>query len=186
MAKINLLPWREELRVQRNQEFYVAIGIVVFIAAALTYLIANHYEGALQAQNYRNNFVTRETQVLDEKIAEIRELQDTRKELNDRMEVIQKLQGNRPVIVRVFDDVARSMPDDLFLTTLTIVGDQVTIEGIAKSNNRVAALMRNFDGSEWFDEPELKRVKATDTGVNEFEVAMKRIEPKADADKEAP
>ena len=186
MANINLLPWREELREQRNKEFYAAIGVVVVIALALIYLVSSYYEGALQAQQFRNSFVARETQVLDEKIAEIRELQSTRKQLIERMELIQNLQGNRPVIVRVFDDIARSMPDDLYFTALQVDGKDVVIQGIAKSNNRVAALMRNFDSSEWFDEPELKKVHATGTGVNEFEVAMKRVEPASDTDKEGP
>jgi len=184
MAKINLLPWREELREQRNQEFYVAIGAVVVVAAVLVYVVLSFYEGSLQSQRYRNDFIKREMQVLDEKIAEIRELQNTRKQLIERMELIQALQGNRPVIVRVFDDIARSMPDDLYLTSLQVKGTSVVISGVAKSNNRVAALMRNFDRSEWFDEPELRKVQATDAGVNEFEIAMKRVEPKADSDEE--
>ena len=180
MAKINLLPWREELREQKNKEYYAAIGAVVAAAAVIVYLVMSFYDGALSAQQNRNNYITREMKVLDEKIAEIRELQKTREELIDRMELIQALQGNRPVIVRVFDDVARSVPDDLFFSSLEIKGDKVLIRGIAKSNNRVAALMRNFDRSPWFDDPELKKVQATDKGTNEFEVAMVRVTPKTE------
>lgn len=184
MAKINLLPWREELREQRNKEYFVMLGIVAALAAALVFLVNSYYSDSVVAQNYRNAFVEKESQVLDAKIDEIRSLQDTRTQLIERMELIQALQGNRPVIVRVFDEVARSVPEDLFFKSLSIVGENVTISGVAKSNNRVAALMRNFDASEWFTDPELKKVQATAEGVNEFEISMKRIDPKASAEEE--
>ena len=180
MAKINLLPWREELREQRNTEYYAALGVVVAVAALIVYLVVSFYDDALRSQQNRNNFISREMRVLDEKIAEIQELPRTREQLIDRMELIQALQGNRPVIVRVFDDVARSVPDDLFFTSFDAKGNTVTIKGIAKSNNRVAALMRNFDRSPWFDEPELKKVQSTGKGTNEFEVSMVRVTPKTD------
>jgi type IV pilus assembly protein PilN len=94
------------------------------------------------------------------------------------MKLIQDLQGNRPIIVRLFDEVARSIPDDLYFTSLDIKGTKVTVQGRAKSNNRVAALMRNFDDSDWFDAPNLISVKAERGGFNKFEVTMVQVNPK--------
>lgn len=92
------------------------------------------------------------------------------------------MQGNRPVIVRVFDEVARSIPDDLFFTELSVKGESVIVGGLAKSNNRVAALMRNFDQSEWFTDPVLISVRATQKGTNEFKVSMKRVNPRQESE----
>jgi type IV pilus assembly protein PilN len=92
--------------------------------------------------------------------------------------LIQNLQGNRPIIVRLFDEVARSIPDDLYFVSLDIKGNQVSVKGRAKSNNRVAALMRNFDDSDWFDSPNLISVKAEKGGYNTFEVTMTQVNPK--------
>jgi type IV pilus assembly protein PilN len=89
------------------------------------------------------------------------------------------LQGNRPVIVRLFDELARSVPEDLYYTSLSVVGSRVSVKGVAKSNNRVAALMRNFDESEWFADPALLGVKAVANGSNEFEVSVRRVEPQS-------
>lgn len=94
------------------------------------------------------------------------------------MELIQNLQGNRPIIVRLFDEIARSIPDDLYFTSLDIKGTQVNVKGRAKSNNRVAALMRNFDDSDWFDAPNLISVKSEQGGYNTFEVTMTQVDPK--------
>lgn len=178
MAKINLLPWREELRKERQQEFIGIIMLVVLSAAALVWFVTGHVEGQWKAQKSRNAFIQKEMSVLSEQISEIQELRDKREQLLERMKLIQDLQGNRPIIVRLFDEIARSIPDDLYFTTLDIKGTQVSVKGRAKSNNRVAALMRNFDDSDWFDAPNLISVKAEKGGYNRFEVTMTQVDPK--------
>ncbi|MCA6062731.1 PilN domain-containing protein [Thalassolituus marinus] len=180
MAKINLLPWREELRKERQNQFYAVIGSVLAVAAVIVYLVNSSVDSNIQNQRYRNSFVTNETKVLDAKIAEIKALKATREQLIERMELIQALQGNRPIIVRIFDEMARSVPEDLYFTAVSVKDASVSVKGVAKSNNRVAALMRNFDQSDWFAEPALIKVQAKTEGVNEFEISMKRVQPKAD------
>jgi len=178
MAKINLLPWREELRKERQQEFIGIIVAVALTAAALVWFVTGQIESQYKAQTMRNSFIQKEMSVLSEKITEIQALRDKRGQLLERMKLIQNLQGNRPIIVRLFDEIARSIPDDLYFTSLDIKGNQVSVRGRAKSNNRVAALMRNFDDSDWFDAPNLISVKAEKGGYNTFEVTMTQVDPK--------
>ena len=179
MANINLLPWREALRKEKQQEFLTIVVGVAAVAFFIIYTITGFYDSALSSQNARNKYLKDEIKILDARIVEIRDLRDTRKQLVERMELIQDLQGNRPVIVRIFDEVARSVPEDLYFTSLSVEGDSVKVAGVAKSNNRVAALMRNFDQSDWFSNPALLGVQALDDGGNTFEVSMKLVEPKA-------
>lgn len=180
MANINLLPWRAERRQKRQQEFYGVIGLVVLVAGFIVFSVHGYYSDAIDNQNRRNSFITTETKVLDAKIAEISALRETRQQLIERMELIQALQGNRPIIVRVFDEMVRAVPEDLYFSAVTIKGTDVNIKGMAKSNNRVAALMRNFAQSDWFAEPSLVRVQAKGEGMNEFEITMKRVQPKTE------
>lgn len=177
MANINLLPWREALREERNKSFYVVIGLVVALALVLVFAVSQYFDGAASNQAARNAYLQREIALLDKQIVEIQELKKTRSELIERMELIQALQGNRPVIVRIFDEVARSVPDELYFTTLKVVGNKVSVTGIASSNSRLSALMRRFDESEWFRDPSLVKVQAKAQGVNEFEIVMTRIDP---------
>lgn len=178
MAKINLLPWREELRKERQKEFVTIIIAVALAAAALVWFANTFIEDQWKSQKTRNSFIQRETNVLSEQITEIQELKEKKAQLLERMTLIQNLQGNRPIIVRLFDEIARSLPNDLYFTNLQIKGDRVLVKGRAKSNNRVAALMRNFDNSEWFDAPNLVKVKAEKGGYNTFEITMTQINPK--------
>lgn len=178
MAKINLLPWREELRKQRQQEFLSILAVLAIAAGAIVWFFNGYIDGQLKAQNQRNAFIKKERSVLDAQITEIEELKDKKAQLLERMELIQNLQGNRPIIVRLFDEFARTVPDDLYFTKVEINGVSAKISGKAKSNNRVAALMRNLDGSDWFASPNLISVKAEEGGYNSFEVTMVQTEPK--------
>ena len=160
MARINLLPWRLELRKQRQQEFMaivlavagIAVGIVLFAHMALSRQVGDQLE--------RNSYIRAEIATLDTKIKEIDELQKRREQLLSRMKVIQDLQGHRPIIVRVFDEFVRAMPDGVYFRTLERKGDIFSIVGVAESANQVSGLMRNLDASQWFKNTVLSNVAA--------------------------
>src|SRR5689334_4203998 len=111
MARINLLPWREQRREQLRKEFLVTLGIVA--GAGLVVMILAHMfvVGQTENQAARNAYLQSNIASLDKQVAEIRELQARRNQLIDRMKVIGDLQGTRPVIVRIFDEIVRTLPD---------------------------------------------------------------------------
>lgn len=160
MAKINLLPWREERRQELKKEFLVTVGLVLALGVGLVLLGDRVVDGQIQNQKARNHYLTENIKVLDEQVAEIRELQRKRNQLLDRMKVIQELQGNRPIIVRVLDQLVRTVPDGVFYTSLQTRDKMITINGIAESNNRVSSLMRRLNSSDWLANPNLDAVKA--------------------------
>lgn len=159
MARINLLPWREWERERRKKEFLGNLAGVLVAGVAVVALFGWHLNGRIESQEERNQMLTNEIKVLDEKIAEIRDLKKTRDELLARMRVIQDLQGNRPVIVRVFDELARRLAKGVHFRNLKMEGPRLTVEGVAESNNRISSLMRQLDSSEWFANPNLKSIK---------------------------
>ncbi len=163
MASINLLPWRDERRAELKQEFLVVLGAVAGVGAVIVFLVDLFFSGQIQTQNDRNNYLTQNIRELDAKVAEIREMQRKRTQLLDRMKVIQDLQGNRPIIVRIMDQLVRTVPDGVFYTQLTSSQQSITINGIAESNNRVSSLMRRLDASDWFANPNLEGVRAEPT-----------------------
>lgn len=160
MAKINLLPWREELRKQQMQEFGVLLGMVIFAAAVVAFAWKREREMAVENQMNRNAYVEQQIALMDENIKEIDELQRRRDALVERMTVIQGLQGNRPVIVHVFDQLAASLPDGVYYKSVKQTGNKLDIMGVAESNNRVSNLMRSLEASPWFVKPVLNKVVA--------------------------
>lgn len=162
MANINLLPWREERRQQIQKEFFITLGASVVVAALLVMLMMTLVNRAISHQEARNQYLQGHITRINKEVAEIRDLEQRRQQLLDRMNIIQSLQGTRPLIVRVFDEMVRTLPDGLFFTSVVRSGERIDVEGIAESNNRVSSLMRKLDGSSWFSEPNLTAVKAAE------------------------
>lgn len=160
MANINLLPWRQELRKQRQQEFVAIIIAVAAIAALLVIFAHTALSKQISDQEERNIYIKNEIATLDKQIKEIDELQKRRDELLSRMKVIQDLQGHRPIIVRVFDEMVRAVPDGIYLTSISRKGDQFSITGLAETNNQVSNFMRNLNASPWFKDASLSTVVA--------------------------
>tara|TARA_B110000503_G_C6977655_1_gene341867 strand:+ start:156 stop:734 length:579 start_codon:yes stop_codon:yes gene_type:complete len=160
MANINLLPWREEQRAERKKEFLSMLGLVFLVAVLVLIILDQIATNQINHQNQRNNHLTEYIVALDDKVSEIRDLQRKRTQLIERMRIIQELQGNRPIIVRIQDQLVRTVPDGVFYTSLTSTDGAISIEGVAESNNRVSSLMRRLDASDWLAEPNLDAVRS--------------------------
>ena len=193
---INLLPWREERRKQRQHEFIAMLAFAALLAGLLFWLWKGMVEGQIADQQTRNNHIQSEIAKLDTQIKEINELQRRRDQRVARMKVIQELQGNRPTIVYVFDQLVRTLPEGVYYTLVERTGDSYRIEGVAESNNRISRLMRNLAASDWFVEPNLLNVNALDESerggadgadsaqANTFALTVKQGSPRSD-DEEA-
>lgn len=176
MANINLLPWREAQRRERNQMtlfmcvgVWVVAGMIVFAAKTVMDIRIDHQES-------RNRFLQTEINKLSKIIKEIETLKDKRDALLARMDVIQNLQQNRSQIVHVFDDLVSKLPKGVYYENVAKGDRGLTISGKAQSNGRVSALMRSLDASDWFDNATLKVVDVVDENgalVSKFNLGVK-------------
>ena len=163
MAHINLLPWREERRQERQKQFYIALAAAVVFAGAVLYLAVSFVDDLIAEQNSRNSFLQTEISKLDRQIREIAELEKQRDRLLARMQVIQELQESRPKIVKVFDALVRTMPEGIHLHSINRQGSSLTLEGVAQSNARVSVFMHQIEANDQFNEPNLRVIQRTAT-----------------------
>ncbi|RRQ22080.1 PilN domain-containing protein [Thiohalobacter thiocyanaticus] len=188
MARINLLPWREELRAQQQKDFVVQVVLAAVFGAAIWGLWHMQMAGMIENQNSRNSFLQAEIKKLDKEIREINDLEKTKTNLLARMNVIQELQSNRPMSVHLMDELVRTLPDGVHLTQFQQNSTNLTINGVAQSNARVSAYMRNIDGSDWLANPGLQVIetrKNERSRTAEFTLTAKQRNAQADADKDA-
>jgi len=188
MPEINLLPWREQRREQLRRQFLYVLGVSVLLGLAAVGLFWLIMTTAIDNQRARNEYLTGQINILEQQVKEIKGLKARKEQMLERMRIIQDLQGRRPVIVRVFDELARLIPDGVFFTELKRAGDRFDLRGVAESNNRVATLMRNLDKSEWFKEPNLSEVTANPEygeQANNFLLSFRLSTPESDLE-EAP
>lgn len=180
MARINLLPWREEVRKQKTQEFGILIGFFAVVAALIVGIVHVYNSQLIEAQMTRNRFMEDQIAFLDTKIQEIQNLEAEKRRLLDRMRAIEQLQTNRPLIVRFFDELVSSLPEGVSINSIAQTGSNVAINGVAQSNARVSSLMRNLELSEWLANPRLDIIQATDevgTRVSQFTLRFSQVIP---------
>ena len=166
MPKINLLPWREELRQKRKKDFMLAIVGAVLLGGLLAYSHKLIVRGEVNAQNARNAMLRNEISALDKQIQEILGLENQKDRLLARMEIIDQLQRSRPEVVHLFDELVETLPEGVYLTEVRQRGDRIEIKGSAQSSTRVSALMRNIEDSNWLTDPGLEVIDTVSQGTS--------------------
>jgi type IV pilus assembly protein PilN len=184
MARINLLPWREAERKERQKEFGMMVVGGALVAAFVVFAVHQLILSQISAQNARNRYLQKEIAAVEKEIREIEDLDKTKQNLLARMNIIQELQSSRPQIVHLFDEVVTSLPDGVFLDEIAQKGNSVTFTGQAQSNARVSSMMRNIDDSEWLEKPALVFIESkekTGTGYSQFKLMVKQTSQNAEA-----
>ena len=176
MAKINLLPWREELRKQKQQNFIIATVCSAFLGLIIIVIVHMYIDGINAYQGQRNLMLQNEIAVLDKKIIDIKGIEEKKKKLLSKIDLIQQLQESRPKIVHLFDEIPKATPDGVFLTKFVQKGDELIFEGKSQSNARVSAFMRAIDASPWLQRPTLKVIQIPQNNTQGKEDAEKLSE----------
>ena len=187
MTRINLLPWREDLRKQRQQRFLMTMLFSLLVAAAVMFGWRLLVTSQIDYQKQRNEFLRAEIRKVDELLKEIEELDKVKARILARMQVIQDLQARRPEAVHLMDELVTTMPEGVHLDSITQNGQKVSLNGRAQSNARVSALMRNAEASPWLENPNLQIVQNKgedkDATLSEFalQIQQKRAKPAAES-----
>ncbi|MGE0484689.1 MAG: PilN domain-containing protein [Gammaproteobacteria bacterium] len=187
MPRVNLLPWREELRKQKKAEYLAILGVCAALAAAIWFAVHLYFGELIEYQNSRNAYLKQQIESLNKKIAEIKALEKEKENLIARMKAIETLQTSRPLIVHLFDELVSTLPEGVYLTEVAQQGGNITIKGVAQSNARVSNYMRNVEDSAWLQNPKLSIIQTANRDsrrVADFILSAQQTKPKSD-DEEA-
>lgn len=187
MTCINLLPWRETRRKEQQRQFYSIGGGAAVLMGMIVFYIHIHVGGMIELQSQRNKFLEEEIANVEAKIVEIKTIETKKEQLLARMSIIQQLQTRRPAIVHVFDELAKAVPSGMYLTNVSQQERLLVIEGVAQSNARVSAFMRNLDASDWFVNPQLEVIEANSKDLartSHFKLSVSQVGSAGDADEE--
>lgn len=149
MARINLLPWRQEERERKNKEFVTLLVAVAALTALVVLVAMSYLNSDLSNQQSANAAIVQENERLDEILTEIDVLEQKKEEMLSRIKVVQDLQGRRSVPVRIWADIASAVPDAMYLTSIVRDEDAITIMGYADNANVVSQFVRSLDASSW-------------------------------------
>jgi type IV pilus assembly protein PilN len=175
MPQINLLPWRETLKQERQTRFAILAAIAVGLTVLMWIGAYVYIEGRISYQQKRNDYLKREITAVEQQLKEIEELKSKKTRLIERMNVIQKLQTNRPQIVHLFDEIVKRVPEGVYFTEMVQKGNAIVLSGIAQSDARVSSLMTNLEKSEWLKNPEIIVIDAENTKSSQSQQIQRSI-----------
>ncbi|MGE6161634.1 PilN family type IV pilus biogenesis protein TapN [Aeromonas salmonicida] len=162
MSNINLLPWREARALRQKKQFGVMLGIFLAITASLGFAADWLVKQQISHQQQRNQRLLQEMTILDAQLGEIRLLKERRKELIDRMQLIEQLQMRRNLPVRLFNQLPSLVPNGVYLNTLALQSNRIDVNGKTEAYGRVASMMRRIDGSGWLNQSQISTIFAAD------------------------
>jgi type IV pilus assembly protein PilN len=169
MARINLLPWREEARRERQRQFLYSLMGTLVLGAVLVLITGVFFDQKISDQEARNQRIQVEINRLEERIARISELEETRARLVARKQIIESLQASRSLTVELLDKLAKTIPVGVTLSSVGQQGLVLTLLGTSQSNARVSAYLQSLEGMDLFKNPELQYVRASQNPPNRYE-----------------
>lgn len=177
MVEINLLPWREEEVKYKTRKFMsIAIGFSVS-CFVITYLIGGYISKMITSENLAIKAVRQEIKAIENLMDNAKNLQERKRELLLRREIIEGLQSQRVFVVEVFSGIAKAVPKGVVLKSIRRMGDKLTINGLSESNTRVATLIKDLKKASWVLDASLGEIKSEgEVLVNSSGEEMQQIE----------
>lgn len=161
MILINLLPHREAARKRRREAFYATLGGAALLGGLLSGGVFAWYQAKIGGQQATNQTLQTEITRLEGQIKDIATLQSEIAALRARQQAVEDLQADRNLPVHLLNELAKQLPDGVYLTGMRQENQVVTLQGVAQSNERVSELLRNLSyHSAWVTRPELVEVVA--------------------------
>lgn len=159
MTNINLLPWREQLREEKQKHFLVVLGAGLVATAIIILCVHMGFNNTISNQKKRNRILDHEISILNKRIKRIQTLKAEKENMIARMNVIQELQTNRPLSVHLFDSMVNIIPDGVQINSIERKGHKIELKGFAESNTQVSTLMRKINHDKWVTRSKLTEIK---------------------------
>ena len=188
MIRINLLPHRQIKRAERQRQFNLMLVATMVAGAAIVFTGQTYITAQIDNQNSRNGRLETAITQLDKEIEDIKKLKEQIRNVLDRKRVVENLQNDRSQAVVLLDELARQLPEGVFLKSIKQTATEITLEGVNDTNARVATLVRNLGNSAYLESPILIEIKAVSSSKNVRQSAftvkvnqkvIKPVEPEA-------
>jgi type IV pilus assembly protein PilN len=188
MVRINLLPHRQAKRIEQQRQFGLMALFTLIAAGAIIFSGWSFINAKKEAQDDRNRRLDQAIAKLDNEIKDIKELKDQINSVLERKQIVENLQTNRSQAVVVMDELARQMPEGVYIKSIKQQGAAIEIQGVSDTNARVATLVRNLTTSNYMELPNLVEIKANTVNnlkQNEFTLKVGLKAPQVDAGEDA-
>lgn len=175
MIQINLLPWREQARKEKQKRFATIAGVVACCAIACVVLVHVRYLAKIHYQNKRNAMIQEQLDAESNQLMSLNKQKEQVVKIDEQLHFIFDLRESSYYAVRILNDIASANPDAVTLDKILRAGKDITISGKAKSNSQVTMFMEALEKSKFFGQPVLSDINTKESNAGEerqFELKM--------------
>jgi type IV pilus assembly protein PilN len=163
MIRINLIPVRQVKRRELGRQQLYLFGVLFLGGILANYFWLRDAQEIVDRKKAQVAKINLDLQGLDRAIGEVNSITTEKRDLEDKLKVLDTLKKKRVGPVKVLDALAQVIPAHVWLTDLSEKGGNVELQGLGMTNDDVAEFMRELKRSQYFSNIVLKRVTAQDT-----------------------
>ena len=162
MIAINLLNWREKQVKIKNNIFYIMVSLVVFSCFLVVMSIDMVVRVNLHSVKKNIDYLNKEDNQIEQKISEVKGLQQQKEMLLSRRSIVDSLQDGRTMTVKILDNLSKVTPNGIVFNQLTKKGDSLVIDALGDTNAAISNLMKNVERLKWVKDAKLSEIKTMD------------------------
>ena len=184
MIRINLLPVREARRKADLRQQLLLIGASAVGSLVLALGIHQFVRSGVNRANERIAALNTQLAQFKPQQDQVESFKNKKSEIEQKLEVIQRLERSRSGPVHILDELASRTPERVWLTTLSAKGGRIELEGMSLDNELVALFLTALNDSAYFANVELKttELKTVDSlKLNTFRIVAQLESPDAPA-----
>lgn len=167
MILINLLPHREAARKRRKDMFSAGLGLSALAGGLVAGLIFLWFQSQISDQQDKNQILKSQITEFDRQIKDIAGLESEIAALRARQQAVEDLQADRNMPVHLLTELVKQLPEGVYINSMRQEGQNVVLQGVAQSNERVSELLRNLSTqSVWLTQPDLIEIVAGSVSVS--------------------
>ncbi len=164
---INLLPHRETARKRLKEEFNANLGVAALVGALLSGLTYLWFQSQIATQQHKNQSLQNANNQFDSQIKDVAGIETEIAALLARQRAVEDLQADRNLPVLLLADLAKQIPNGVYVNSLQQDNLMVTLKGVAQSNERVSEFLKNMGSrSDFFSRPELDEILAVTVNMS--------------------
>jgi len=161
MIKINLYPLKRKKKAKPVPSFVILLVILTVATALVMTGLFFTYNARISSKKAQHKANEAKIATLKEKIKEVEKFEELNRTTHQKNSVIEQLRKNQSAPVKLLDEISKLLPPGVWLNTLTVIRDDVSMDGYAFSNSDIVAYVDNMKKSQVFTEVYLIESKST-------------------------
>lgn len=159
MTQINLLPWREQRRLDNNKQFAILICLSFILSALAAATVWGYLYQAKQSLSLANDYLSEHSATLQTKLQQQQQLAERQQQVSSQLNQVEHLAQQQTHLVSLWSDMSVIVPHTIYLTYLNREQDVILFRGKSRQSSEVSKVVNQLQLNEALQQVEIKLLK---------------------------